>query len=540
MTGPGAMSGSYPYVSDSTPGGGWDAIVVGSGFGGAMAAKPLVEAGMRVLMLERGDWVERGPHDQSFAVRWEGRPAYCLETPYRVEGEATERMGAFHCVGGPSVYYGGVALRMRERDFGGHAETTGGLGWPLGYDDLRAHYDEAERLLGVSGDDGGDASAPPRDRPLPPPGLALSPTSRALADAAGRLGLSAFRLPLALNHDGSGGRSPCTACDACDGFACASGSKNDLAVAVLPELLASGMQLRPNTVVRRLERAGRRVVAVDAVDARSRHLLRFEADRFVVAAGALATPHLLLSSGLDRVSSAGDAIGRFLMRHCNGIVLGAGPPSTGDVGDFRKQLGIHDFYQGEPGAGGGHRKLGAIQQIRATRIALAMAPLPASVKRALHPALSRLLGFIVMAEDEPRAENRVYLDRVARDRYDRPVARIHHEHTARDRSARRALTDRAAAVLREAGSAFTFTIPVRTFSHALGTVRMHADARRGPLTPEGRFRGLENLWVTDASAFPTAAAVNPSLTVSANALRVAAAIVQREQVGDDLDARAIA
>ena len=520
--------GPAPSGAGSMPDSGWDAVVVGSGFGGTMAAKVLLEAGLRVLMLERGDWVPRGEENGSWSVRWQDRPAYSRETPYHVRGESTERVGAFHCVGGASVFYGGVSLRLRTDDFTGHRATTGDVGWPIRYGDLREHYDAAEELLGVSGDDRADGSAPPRGRRLPAPGLELSPTSRAIADAATRLGLHPFRLPMALNHDGTSGRPRCTACGVCDGFACATGAKNDLAVAVLPRLLAHGLALRPNTVVRRLETEGRRIVAVDAVDATTRQRLRFEADRFVVAAGALATPHLLLASGLDRMSPAGPLVGRHLMRHCNAIVLGAAPTSIADADDFRKQLGIHDFYHGDAGRGGVHPKLGGIQQLRAMRIALAMAPFSEAVKREIHPALSRLVGFIVMAEDEPRVENRVHLDRVARDRFDRPVARIHHRHTARDRSARRALARRAEAVLREAGAAFTVTLPVRTFSHALGTVRMHDDPARGPLTAEGRFRGVDNLWITDASAFTTAGAVNPSLTVAANALRIASDMVRVE------------
>src|SRR5262245_26152024 len=93
-----------------------DAIVIGSGFGGTLAAQALVEAGMRVLMLERGDWVARGEHNRDLTGHWNERDGYSLETPYHVEGDARKRMGAFHCVGGPSVFYGGVAMRMREDD----------------------------------------------------------------------------------------------------------------------------------------------------------------------------------------------------------------------------------------------------------------------------------------------------------------------------------------------------------------------------------------------------------------------------------------
>jgi choline dehydrogenase-like flavoprotein len=495
-----------------------------------MAARGLVRSGRRVLMLERGDWVDRGEHNGSWAVRWTDRPGYSLETPYQVEGESRKAEGGFHCVGGPSVFYGGVALRFREGDFAGHPDLGGDVRWPLDYQELRPYYEAAERLLGVSGDDGPDVTAPPRDRSLPPPGLDLSPTSRAVRDAALRLGLRPFHLPMALNHHDGNGRPRCTACGTCDGFACSIGAKNDLAEAVLPDLVREGLTLCPNMVVRRLEADGDRVVAAEALDRRTGEGVRFEAKRFVLAAGALATPHLLLSSGLQQRSPAGDAVGRYLMRHCNGIVLGAAPSSIGAAEDFRKQLGIHDFYFGDARRDGLAAKVGAIQQLRATRIALSMVPLPAAVRKAFHPALSRFVGLIVIAEDQPEPSNRVYLDPAATDRFGRPVARIHHRHTRRDLHARRALARRAADILREAGAAFTIRLPVRTFSHALGTVRMGDDPARYPVDPAGRFRGMGNLWVTDGSVFPTAGAVNPSLTVAANALRIAAGMV--DQVPD--------
>lgn len=498
----------------------WDVIVVGSGFGGLMAAHALVHAGLDVLVLELGPWVERGPSNRSWSVCWGNRAGYTPEPCYEVEGESRKRIGAFHCVGGTSLFYGGVALRMRERDFRGYRSVAQDIRWPFDYAELAPHYDAAERLLGIRGDERPDWTAPPRERPLPPPELPLSRTSQAVGAAAERLGMHPFRLPLALDR----GRGACDACGACDGFVC--GSKNDLSVAVLPQLQAAGLTLRPDTVVCRLETKGDRMVAARAVDRLSGKRLRFEADRFVVAAGALATPQLLLASGLHRRSPAGHAVGRYLMRHCNGIVLGGAPPSIGDPDDFRKELGIHDFYFGDPDDRRVPDRLGVIQQLRATRIALSAAPLPASVRKALNPFVSRLLGFIVMAEDQPRADNRVHLDPTRADTFGRPRARVHHRHTPRDQLARRVLTERARQILREAHAAFTMAMPVTTFSHAQGTVRMGEDPRRFPVAPDGRFRGIANLWITDASVFPTSAAVNPSLTIAANALRIAGGMTQ--------------
>lgn len=506
-------------MTPNPPARGWDVVVVGSGFGGTMAAHELVRAGLRVLMLEQGDWIAPGPHNRAWPVRWTKRPGYSLETPYQVEGESSKSIGSFQCVGGTSVFYGGVGLRMREADFRGSAEVTGGVRWPLDYRDLQPHYGAVERMLGICGDDRADVTRPPRMVPLPRPSDPLSPTSRSIALSAHRLGLSPFRVPVAISRGGPSNRICEAHCGQCDGFPCS--GKNDLASAVLPELLDEGLTLRTDTVVCRLDADRGRIEAVRAVDRRTGQELLFQGDQVVLAAGALATPHLLLGSGLDGLSPARDAVGRYLMRHCSGVVFGGAPSSIGDPDDGRKQIGIHDFYFGDPRGNGAMGKLGAIQQLRGVRIALAMARLPGSLREALYPFLSRLVGFIVMAEDQPVSENRVYLDEAEVDRFGRPVARVHHRHTVRDLRARRALATRAADVLREANVSFPFTLPIRTFSHALGTVRMGHDPRHFPVAPDGRYRGVDNLWITDASVFPTAAAVNPSLTIAANARRIA-------------------
>lgn len=495
-----------------------------------MAAQVLVGAGMRVLMLERGDWVERDPRVSPWAVGWADREAYSEETPYLMESRRNREKGAFHCVGGPSVFFGGVGLRLRERDFAGDPAISGDIRWCIDYDDLRADYDRAEALMGLSGDDADDATAPPRGRPLPPTRQPLSATSRAVREAALRLGLHPFRLPLAIHEDGSDGRRPCSACGVCDGFACATGSKNDLATTVLPDLIRNGLVLRPNTVAVGFEVSGTRARSVLCIDRLTGVRRRFHARRFVLAAGALGTPHLLLSSDLQALNPAGWQVGRNLMRHCNAIVLGAAPAPVGEARDFRKQLGIHDFYFGGPSGEHPAGKLGSIQQIRATRIALSMAPLPAGLKELIDPWLSRLVGFIVMAEDQPLEENRIFVDPRRKDVFGRPVARIRHAHSARDRAARRALVRQASRILREMGVAFTFSVPVNTFSHGVGTVRMGEDPERFPVDPDGRFRGADNIWVTDGSLFPTSGGVNPSLTIAANAMRIARQIVTPTRV----------
>jgi choline dehydrogenase-like flavoprotein len=510
----------------------YDAIVVGSGFGGSMAACELVDAGWRVLMIERGSWVPRGPRNWSSDAVGPLTPFYSTETPYRaVAGGESDVVGSFQCVGGPSVFYGGAALRFRERDFERAPEIVGdsGAAWPYRYDEIERHYTQAERLLGVAGELGGDPTEPRHSAPYTQLPGALSPTARLIRDAALRMGLTPSRLPLALNHAARDGRAPCAACSTCDGFACAIGAKNDLATAVLPGLVRRGLRLTPDTVVVRLVTEGRRVIAVDCVERETGRRVRHHANLFVLAAGALASPHLLLASGLDRLHAGGRVIGRYLMRHANAVVIGLFPRRPDREAQFHKQVAIHDFYFGHPRVGSPAGKLGAIQQLSTPPAELVKAHLPPLVGRGVASTLPHATGLLVMAEDQPRFENGVAIDRGRLDRFGLPELRITHRYTARDEAALGALVGQARAILREAGAWVTYLQPIRTFSHALGTVRMGEDPATSALDAEYRLRGTDNLYVVDGSAFPTSGAVNPSLTIAANALRAGQGIAARDR-----------
>src|SRR4051794_5448043 len=148
----------------------WDAVVVGSGFGGTMAAHELVRAGLDVLMLERGDWVARGADNWSATGSVDLTPYYSHEAPYRVAaGGNGPWLGSYSCVGGPSVFYGGVSIRFREGDFVADPDIVGdsGAAWPYDYATLEPWYGRAESLLGVAGSGGEDPTEPPRSAPYP-------------------------------------------------------------------------------------------------------------------------------------------------------------------------------------------------------------------------------------------------------------------------------------------------------------------------------------------------------------------------------------
>jgi len=499
-----------------------DVVVIGSGFGGTLAAHALVDAGLRVLLLERGGWVARGPENWAPEAVLDLNPAVRGGTAYRVRAGGNGRwLYPAHCVGGLSVFYGGVSLRLRERDFQPDPEIAGeaGAAWPFGYDDLEAYYAHAERILGVAGVAGEDPTEPRRSTPYVAEPGPLAGISRRIADAAESLGLHPFRLPLAIHYGADPARPRCIRCTTCDCFACAIGAKNDLATVVLPELLRRGLELRPHTAALRLLAEGGRVVAVECADRARGGRVLFAARAFVLAAGALATPHLLLASGLARHNPAGSAIGRYLMRHCNAIVFGFFPRAPEP--EFHKQIGIHDFYFGHRSVARPAGPLGSLQQLATPPAGLVRASLPPVLRALVAPGVRHLTGLLVMAADQPRPENRVFLDPRELDPDGLPRLVIEHRHTARDRAALRALVRVAKRVLRRAGALFHYVHPIRTFSHAVGTVRAGPDPDRDPLDEWCRFRGLDNLYVLDASFFPTSGAVNPSLTIAANALRCA-------------------
>ena len=494
----------------------WDAIVIGSGFGGAMAAHVLVNAGERVLMIERGGWVGRGAEDPDSGVPGLRSRHFSKESPYQVRaGRKRYVAGAWHCVGGPSIFYGGASYRFRPSDFEPHPDLVGDCGaeWPITYDDLEPYYAIAERLLRVAGDGGRDPHEAPRQAPYPERPAPLAPSSRAIAQAARRLGLTPSRIPLAISY-GDAYRG-CTRCGKCDGYACPASAKNDLATVVIPELVSRGMELRTDTVCVRLVREGTRITGVECVNRLTGVRDTVSAPRVLLAAGALATPHLLLASGVAGVNPAGDAIGRYLTRHRNAVVFGAFARAPNPAKEFDKHVAILDFY----------RAAGCIQQLTPAE-GLVRAYLPRLLRTPAALFLAHASGLLVIAEDQPRPENRVTVDATRADRFGLPQLNVHHAYTPRDEASAALLVRHAKRILREAGARFTLVHPIETWSHALGTVRMGRDPRSSPLDELGRFRGLDNLHVVDGSALPRSASLNPSLTIAANALRIGASLAQ--------------
>ncbi len=500
----------------------YDAIIIGSGFGGSMTAEVLVNAGMKVLMVERGDWVERGPHNWAKNASIDLTPHYTKETPLQVlAGGNQKMMGLYSCVGGPSVFYGGVSFRFREADFDPPKEIVNNSGakWPISYSDLEPHYTYAEKILGVAGEMNTDPTEPFRSEPYPQTPSPLAQISQKVAAAAKSGDLNPFCLPLAINYS-QNGRDKCISCTTCDTFACAINAKNDLATVLLPTLVAKGLTILPQTVVARLIHKNGQITTVECVSRKTGERVSLQADRFILSAGAMSSPHLLLASSLQNVNSAGHVIGRYLMRHVNAIVFGIFPGIADKEKTFHKQLGIMDYYFGHPSIPYPSEKLGSIQQLQTPPAGLVEEILPKPFGKIISPGVKLLTGLLTIAEDQPQFDNRVEISTNKQDRFGLPQLLITHHYSKRDLAALKALTSRAKKILRSSGAWLHYVHHIRTFSHAVGTVRMGEDPATSPLDRHCQFRGLDNLFVVDASFMPTSAGLNPSLTISANALRV--------------------
>ncbi len=508
----------------------WDLIVVGTGFGGSMVAVNAVRAGLSVLLIERGRWVDRdesASDPRSILIDQKYRSASPVETPRF--GFGREQTFPDDVVGGKSVFYGAASLRFREGDFRMrelYPELCSDLvDWPINYADLAPFYDQAEHLLGVAGVAGGDPNEPPRSGPYtsaPPP---YSSPARRVADAATALGLRPFAIPLAINYTASPGRQSCVQCLTCDLFPCPISAKNDLSVSVLPNVIAGGASVMPNTVALKLQRTAGRVSAVDCVDTVTGERFSVRCRVCVVSAGAIASAALLLASGLDDVKPNGAWIGRCLMRHCAGVVAGLFADHTNPEKLFHKQVALTDFYFGGNN-GSPPGPWGMIQGLECPppEYLVAQAGFPVGHLAAM--TLKNQVFLLCLGQDLPNQLNHVEIDRDMTDKFGAPIPRVFHKYSRLDRQVRRALYRESARVLRKAGALVRVKKPINTFSHAVGTCRFGTDPAKAALDPWCQFFGVPNLFVVDGSFMPSSSGVNPSLTIAANALRVGEHIVE--------------
>ncbi len=514
-----------------------DLIVIGSGPGGASLAHRLAPTGMRILLIERGDYLPRGRANWDAQTVFVDAAYQAPETWYGADGRSFHP-GLHYYVGGNSKVYGAALLRLRERDFDGleHGEGVSPP-WPLGYDAFEPYYCEAERLFVVHGARGEDPNEPWASAPYPFPPVSHEPAIQRLSEGLSREGLHPFHLPLGIRLEERYGKptptSICIRCDAFDGFPCLLNGKADAQVMCVDPALAAhpNLELLTQAYVTRLETdaSGRRVTAV--LVERAGNLERYTADTIVVACGALSSALLLLRSSNAQhpqgLANGSGQLGRNYMRHNQSILMALMREPNDTV--FQKTLALSDYYFN--GGGDWPHPLGLIQmcatshgaQIRGEALPQWLEWVP---KMPFEEMARHSMDFWLSSEDLPRAENRIFYDgeRVILDVHENNME-AHHRLKKKLEQVLNALG--AHPVLLERRLYLGKNIPIGGTAHQAGTARFGTDPATSVLDVDCKAHELDNLYLADASFFPSIGAVNPTLTIIANALRVADLIAKR-------------
>jgi choline dehydrogenase-like flavoprotein len=496
----------------------YDLIVIGSGAGGGTLTFTLAGTGKRILLLERGGWYPREKENWSSVSVWG-------DLRYRNAGHWVDQHGKefnpkqHYYVGGNTKVYGAVLFRMRERDFDNVYHVDGvSPAWPLKYEDFEPWYAQAEQLYHVHGERGVD--------PLDPPGAqyaypAMSHEARIeeLAHDLKGAGLTPFALPLGIMIDeGRPELSPCIRCGTCDGFACLVKAKADAqVVCVEPALRQPNVTLRTNRRVMKLETSPDGLAVTKVVVDHAGEHEEYSADAVVVSAGAINSAALLLSSANDRhpngLGNSSGMVGRNLMMHNNSSLIAISKIPNPTV--FEKTLGVNDYYYGD---GDWEYPLGAMQMLgRSDAFTISL-----DAPDADDPAdlAAHSLDFWLTTEDLPRMDNKVEVE---------PSGRIKLSYEPTNLEAHKRLNGKFRGLL-EAMQCKDDVIDRSTYlggrlgisgvAHQNGTARFGADPETSALDINCKMHDLDNLYVVDSSLFCSSSAVNPTLTIIANALRV--------------------
>ena len=514
----------------------FDVIVIGSGPGGASLAHRLAPTGKKILLLERGDYLPRSLDN------WDSQKVFvdgiyqAPETWYGKDGE-TFHPGLHYYVGGNSKVYGAALFRLRERDFGEIRHKDGlSPAWPLKYDVFEPYYTEAEALFHVHGRRGEDPNEPWSNSPYPYPPVAHEARVQALHDSLQGDGLHPFHLPMGILLDEKDGKatpdSICIRTPYFDGYPSPINGKADAQVmCVDPALKAhANLTLLTGAYVSTLETEGSGKVISAVNVTRDGEQERYSADIVVVACGALSSALLLLRSANDQhphgLANGSGQLGRNYMRHNQSVLMALLREPNDTV--FQKTLAVSDWYFGSDDW---DYPLGLMQmcarsheaQIRGEALPSWLEWLP---KMPFEQMAKHSMDFWLSSEDLPRPENRIRYDG------DKVILELTENNMEAHHRLKRKLEQmlskqHAHPVLLERRLYLGKNIPIGGTAHQAGTARFGIDPARSVLDLDCKAHELDNLYLTDASFFPSIGAVNPTLTIIANALRVADRIKAR-------------
>ena len=526
-----------------------NAVVVGAGAGGGIVAKELSEAGLSVVLLERGDWVgfEQHDHDELINQRTsalgvgfgpdERHPRMIETAPgeWRIvrPNDGYNYGNNAACVGSGTVSYGAMGWRFMEQDFAmrstyGTLEGSTLDDWPIRYADLEPFYEKAEYEIGVSGDMTTNPFSPPRRRPYPMPPFAYNREGRVLEAGAKRLGWHPFPVPMLRNSVCYGGRNACIACRYCVGFACEINAKNGTHNTVIPAALATkNCELRTNAMAAEVVVDDRgSAKGVRYFDAQDRACFQ-PSDVVVVSGGANETARLLLNSKSKLfprgAGNRHDVVGRNLQDHAYAGAMGLLEEEIYDDVGAGSTVALCDFNHGQTGLRGG--ALLANEFIRLPYFFSGVRPPGAPAWGKTHKDFQRRYYKRSVAingpvQEMPTFDRRVEVDPEVKDHWGIPVVRLapapRHPHTI---EIARYIAAKAEEWLKAAGAVQTWQrIPggrAIAGQHQAGTCRMGNDPQSSVTNRYGQVHEIDNLFIADGSLHVTNGGFNPALTIMA-------------------------
>lgn len=548
----------------------YDAIVIGSGAGGACVALQLAKAGMKTLVIEKGpdrklqDFFEGGAFGPHFSSKGRGDEFKYIQAEYLMPELRKEirfltysepgdtnppatvptRDGWMsQLVGGGTVHYGGASFRFEEVDFSMASmlgdkcrelepklpsEYAADLhDWPISFSEMKGWYEMAEEIIGISGVAGGK---------LPP--LRYSKAGKLIDIALKAEGHAAQLIPtpMAINSKDHMGREPCHNSGLCQDFACRFEAKSDMRVTVLREAEATGnITIQPMSFVRKINLDGEIVKSVECIIGDINGSVRieeFSADVVVVACETIETNRLLMASSIGNPN----VIGRYLMYHMTGGArsIAPEPTTTWDTAPHTAYLMSYYHYMSTD-ISNPFLKTGILM------VSSNGGPL-AEVRRKQYWGEKAKLFFnqvypfkldlSYIGDCMPTLHNRVELKKDALDRYGMPGTQIFYRPHPFDINAAGFMAEKAKEILRIAKGKTEDDVPpelkeflkkkptARQLYHCTGGCRMGTDSATSVVNADCRVHDVKNLYLADGSVFPTGSGVNPTLTIQANALRV--------------------
>jgi choline dehydrogenase-like flavoprotein len=515
----------------------FDVIIIGTGAGGGTLAYRLAPSGKRILLLERGDYLPREKENwNSRAVNLEGR--YATKEVWKDRDGQDLHPHTNYWVGGNTKFYGTALFRLRKEDFG-EIRHHGGISpsWPIAYEDLEPYYAEAERLYQVHGKRGEDPTDPPSRTPYPYPAVSHEPRLEHLSQDFARAGVTPFHTPLGIMLDEADRHaSKCIRCNTCDGFPCLVRAKCDAEViAVEPALRHKNVTLLTNAYVERIDTSPSGREATKVIVKRDAGREEYTGAIIVLSCGAINSAALLLRSASERhpagLANSSEVVGRHYMGHVNSVLMAVSKCPNPIV--FQKSLSVNDFYFGADDFAYPMGHISFVGKLDADALSGGAPVITPGFT--LELIAKHSLDFWLTSEDLPDPENRVTLDRDGHivlsykpnneEGHRRLIARLK-DLMGRQRACpthghecHQGLFSRNLYVGQR--------IPLAGVAHQNGTIRFGRDPRASALDVNCKAHDLDNLYVVDGSFFCSSGAVNPALTIMANALRVGDHLLER-------------